>query len=121
MSFLDELPVVTQMFARLYYNQNSTRKFSFDSIINECCDIIDHLLLPQCNEKDGFQYEFDKCDSKTQTRNITYLNCDAVDPNLPTNVTCPFIPYKNFKGIVVLLITSGSLLIEAIFALFVIM
>jgi len=120
MSVLDEKLVITQMFARLYYSQNTTSKPSFDAIINECCDIIDHYLLPKCNEQDGFQYEFSKCDSKTQTKNITYLNCDAIDPKLPTNVTCSFIPYKNFKGIIVLSTTSGSLLIEAIFAVFVI-
>jgi len=51
---------------------------------------------------------------------ITYLNCKTSNNTLKT-IECSYIPYKNFKGIIIIMLITLTLIIEFIFLFIIIM
>ena len=95
---------------------------TFEEIINECCDIIDNALFPNCEGKEDIIFELaDTCNEKTGSMNITYKNCKTRgNSEFPESIPCTYIPYKSTFGWLLSLISSSSVLIEIIFAFIII-
>jgi len=124
---LDNIPAISIMFAHFYYKHGNTNgtvnENSISSIVNEACDIIDSILLPECTDTEGFENEkfiLHECDSKTQQMSVEYINCNTAKFNVTRAVSCSSIPHLNYKGIIILSITSLSILIETFLAIFII-
>ncbi|ORX60990.1 hypothetical protein BCR36DRAFT_579057 [Piromyces finnis] len=105
---------VSILLAHLYYKHNETNEGTFDNIINECCDIMDEILLPNCYNYNKIKISLGTCNEKTQKMSIEYLNCKpGSDIELyPEEIACPYIPYKNYKGIGIIVIISIAIIIK---------
>ncbi|KAL6636388.1 hypothetical protein U3516DRAFT_774224 [Neocallimastix sp. 'constans'] len=111
---------ISYLFANLYYKNNTN---SFESLINFCCDIIDKILLPECEKINKISYAISECNEKSQKKTITYLNCRVMDEkssSFKKNVTCSYIPYINFKGLILIVFIILSLIIDLIFLILII-
>eukprot|EP00833_Pecoramyces_ruminatium_P015230 jgi/Orpsp1_1/1189262/evm.model.d7180000070694.1 len=89
---------ITHLLARLYYNTYKPNEESFEDIVNECCDLIDDALIPDCNMKKNIKFKLEKCQENKLIMNIIYENCKANGNDLPKNVECFYIPTKNING-----------------------
>ncbi|OUM70038.1 hypothetical protein PIROE2DRAFT_1988 [Piromyces sp. E2] len=99
--FQEKAPI-SLLFAHLYYKHNNTNEGSFEDIINECCDIIENSLIPNCHDidKNKINFSISKCDEKTRNMTVSYLNCRNTDSiNFPNNIECYYIPLSNSRGI----------------------
>ncbi|ORY86449.1 hypothetical protein LY90DRAFT_663100 [Neocallimastix californiae] len=104
---------ISLLLAHLYYKHNETNEGTFESIINECCDIIDDTLLPRCKGYNKIKFKLGECNEQTELRNITYLNCKITDNDgLQRNIECPYISSKNIKGLFLTILSLIAIIIE---------
>jgi len=104
---------ISLLLAHLYYKHNDTNEGSFESIINECCDIIDDALLPRCKGHTKIKFKLGECNEQNELRDITYLNCKLTDnDDLQRELECPYISSKNFKGLFLTIISLIAIIIE---------
>ncbi|KAL6590554.1 hypothetical protein U3516DRAFT_651457 [Neocallimastix sp. 'constans'] len=105
---------ISILLAHLYYKEYEKNPKTFKEIINECCDLIDHVFLPSCDNNKQILYNITDCNDTSQLMDITYLNCKTSNNTLKT-IECSYIPYKNFKGIIIIMLITLTLIIEFIF------
>jgi len=80
-------------------------------------------LLPECEKINKISYAISECNEKSQKKTITYLNCRVMDEkssSFKKNVTCSYIPYINFKGLILIVFIILSLIIDLIFLILII-
>ncbi|ORX63774.1 hypothetical protein BCR32DRAFT_273335 [Anaeromyces robustus] len=112
---------ISLFFAHLFYKHNDTNEGSFKDITNECCDIINDILIPQCKNTKNIKFTLGECDSKSNKMPINYLNCKNInDEKFPDTTECSYIPYRNFKGMLIMFFSILSSSIELILLVFVI-
>ncbi|KAG4106109.1 hypothetical protein H8356DRAFT_1631042, partial [Neocallimastix lanati (nom. inval.)] len=111
---------ISLLFAHLYYKYNETER-TFEENINECCDIIDYELLPDCSDKKDIKFNLSSCIEHSNIMEISYLNCrkENNDINFENYVQCTYIPLYNIRGIIMLCIGSFSIIIEISFMVFI--
>ncbi|OUM70031.1 hypothetical protein PIROE2DRAFT_1980, partial [Piromyces sp. E2] len=89
------------LLAHLYYKHNNTNEGSFNDIINECCDIIDNILIPKCKNINNIKFLIEPCDEVNNKAKVQYINCNSVNQTeYDSHVKCSYIPYKHYKGII---------------------
>ncbi|ORX80019.1 hypothetical protein BCR32DRAFT_245899 [Anaeromyces robustus] len=106
---------ISILFAHLYYNFYNGNQ-TFEDIINECCDIIDYSFTPNCKNYSKIKIKVSDCEGKDNMRTIEYLNCKTNnDTDFYTKIKCDYISYTNFKGIIIIVVTTIAFLIELYF------
>ncbi|OUM65186.1 hypothetical protein PIROE2DRAFT_7809 [Piromyces sp. E2] len=111
MNEIENKSPVSILLAHLYYKHNDTNEGTFEDIINECCSYIDYTLFPNCTDNNKIKISLGECDEKNQNVPITYINCNpGTDDDLyPKVINCPYIPYKYYKGIGIIIIIDIAL------------
>jgi len=96
---------------------------TFEEIIDECCNIIDDALFPDCESKDNIIYKLaDSCNDREETRDIIYINCkNGNNSSIPKSIPCTYIPFKSTTGWMLLSITFVSIFVEVFFGIIIIM
>ncbi|ORX84545.1 hypothetical protein BCR32DRAFT_277050 [Anaeromyces robustus] len=119
--FESKAPIST-LFAHLFYKHNDTNEGSFKDIVNECCDIIDDILIPDCANRKNIKFTFDKCDPKSLKMKINYLNCKPhYTKDIPETIDCQYLPYANYKGLSITILSIVSFVIEFFLLIFIIL
>jgi len=116
--FEDKTPV-SILLAHLYYKHNKTSEFTFKDIVNECCDMIDDIFLQSCSDITKIKIDISECNESNQELKISYINCK--NDIFPINVECPYIPYKNYKGVGIIITIAVGLLIQITLFIFTIL
>eukprot|EP00833_Pecoramyces_ruminatium_P013441 jgi/Orpsp1_1/1187473/evm.model.d7180000057953.1 len=109
---------ISLLFVHLYYQHNETNEGSFEDIVNECCDIIDEELLPNCSNKKNIIINVNECDEYNLEMSVDYLNCKSENDGTQI-LQCTYIPYKNIKGLIIISVNIISIISEIFFMTFV--
>ncbi|ORX60989.1 hypothetical protein BCR36DRAFT_407975 [Piromyces finnis] len=91
---------ISLMLSHFYYKHNDTES-SLKDIINECCDIIDDTFLPRCSESKNIKFKLSECDTKRHKQKIIFINCKIDNEDIKNEISCSYIPYSNYKGIII--------------------
>jgi len=118
--FEDRSPI-SILLAHLYYKHNKTSEFTFKDIVNECCDMIDDIFLQECSQVSKIKINITECNESNQELEISYINCKNDNNLFPITAECPYIPYKNYKGIGIIITIAIGLIIQTALLIFTIL